>query len=257
MRIIDTCGYIGNWPFRQIVKNTIEDVDKLAADVGVDTMMIGSSNALLYKNAYDGNMELYNALQGKQFNTKFLPMAMINPSYTRWEEDAKFFIKELGFFGLEFNPDYMNCSYANEGAKLYRLASELGVPLRVNLEFENCRQAHHMDFSKPTIMTAALPMLNAGDAPVILNGFIGMDAGVAKLARERGNIFVDILRVDSFAANGLENFIDAIGVDNLCIGTRLPFSYAEPNLVKLAFCKALSDEDREKIAWKNISRIIK
>lgn len=257
MRIIDTCGYIGNWPFRKIVKNTIEDVDKLAADFGADTLMLGSSNALLYKNAFDGNMELYDALQGKQFQTKFLPMAMINPAYTRWEEDAKFFINELGFYGLEFNPDYMDCNCATDGAKLYRLASELGVPLRINFEYENCRQAHHMDIAKPSNMSAILPMLNAGDAPLIINGCMGVHPEVGKIAKERGNVFVDILRVDSFAASGLETFADVFGIDALCIGSRIPFSYAEPNLVKLAFCKAFSDEDREKIAWKNVSKIVK
>lgn len=257
MRIIDTCGYIGNWPFRKLSKNTIEDVDALCADIGADTLMLGSSNAVFYKNSYEGNMEVWNALQGKDLKTKMLPMAMINPAYTRWEEDAKFFIKELGFFGLEMAPDYQGCNFATDGAKLYRLASELGVPLRINFEFENCRGAHHMDVQKPSIMTAVLPMLKAGDGTLILNGCGGVDMDVAKAARERGNIFVDIFRFDSFAASGLEILADAFTTDQLCIGTRVPFSYGEPNLVKLEYCKAFSDEDREKIAWKNMAKIVK
>ncbi len=258
MRMIDTCGYIGNWPFRRLTKNTAEEVDQIAVNLGADTMLVASSDALFYKNPQDGNKALYEALKDKKFTTKFLPMAVIRPGYPGWKRDIDTCIKEWGFFGIELSPQYHDFAMASDGAEVYRYASELGVPIRINAEFENSRQHHRLDDHRPMFLNTLMPMLNAGDAPVILNGYVDIDPNFAKFANDRGNIFMDIIRFDSFAARGaLERFVDAMGTDMLCFGSRTPFSYGDGTWVKLAFAKCFTDEDREKIAWKNISKIVK
>ncbi|MBQ3055359.1 MAG: hypothetical protein IJC88_04570 [Oscillospiraceae bacterium] len=256
MRIIDTCGYIGNWPFRRLTRNTAEEVDKLMQELGADTLFVASSDAICYKNPQDGNEALFEALDGKNFATKFLKFAVIRPGYPGWKHDIDVCIKELGFFGLEIAPMYHDLTQT-EMAEFYAYASELGVPVRINTEFENWRQHHRLDDHRVINAGMLVPMLKAGDAPLIVNSLSGPNAEFGEIAKARGNIFVDINRVDSFASNSLEYMAEVMGTDALCVGTRAPFSYGDGNLVKIMFTKMFSDEDREKIAWKNISKIIK
>lgn len=53
--------------------------------------------------------------------------------------------------------------------------------------------------------------------------------------------------------NGIGQLIASLGAERFVLGTRMPFSYPDPALLKLEVLAA-SKEDKEKIGWRNIAQ---
>ena len=140
--MIDTSAYVGHWPFRKVRGATLQEIAPIAAENGTTHMIVSSINAIFYKDTMEGNLELVEELKSYQGDITYIPFAVINPTYPEWEADMKKCITELGFRGIELAPAYHHYSIANEGAAAFQLAGEMGVPVRVQNEFENIRQHH-------------------------------------------------------------------------------------------------------------------
>lgn len=251
--IIDTNAYLGHWPFRKTTYTTAAELDSLAQSMDVTHMIVSSLNAIFYKDVMDGNRELAEELAAYQGKTKFLPFAIINPTYPAWEQDMKTCIHELGFCGVELTPTYHNYTLANEGIAAFKLAGELGVPVRVNCEFENIRQHSHLD---PTDMPTGADftaLLEAADTTLIIGSAFPYMYGdhFVELVKARKNVFFDFVRLDDFATNSFPYVIELFGLSHLCFGSRSPLSYADPQFVKLRF-SLKTDAEREAVLSENI-----
>ena len=80
--IIDVNTYLGHWPFRNLRNNTAQTLSKRAAENGITHMLVSSLNAIFYKDTMRGNLELKSELESFNGETVFLPLAVINPTYT-------------------------------------------------------------------------------------------------------------------------------------------------------------------------------
>ncbi len=262
--LIDVNAYIGHWPFRRLTCNTPDGLDSIAKKAGITHMLVSSLNGIFYRNAMDGNLELLDELKNYTGETKLIPFAVINPTYPAWREDMIHCIKELGFKGIELCPTYHGTfepyKLAQEGAEAFKLAGELGVPVRICMEFENYRQQHRLDVGIQPAIDDLVNMLNSSDKTTFfLNGYIPYTsthgAKLAEAIKSRPNIFVDISRTEQFTQPCWDYAVENYGVDHMCYGTLSPFYYAETTLVRME----LSDntpEELEKIRWKNVKDYI-
>lgn len=261
--LIDTSAYIGHWPFRKLVGNTPEGLDAIAQKGGITHMFVSSLQAVFYKDVMQGNLELYEDLKNYKGQTKLIPFAIINPTYPAWREDMIRCIKELGFQGIELCPMYHGCfepyRLAAEGAEAFRLAGELGVPVRICAEFEDSRQHHRLDVGTCKVTADDIAgMLAASDkTTLILNGFnpAGFRPRLIDAINARENIFVDISRCEHFTQGGWDAAITSLGAKHMCYGTLSPFYYTETTRARLHLSDN-SPEEIEAICYKNIKNAL-
>lgn len=251
--MIDTSAYLGHWPFRKVICSSAGELDALAQKSGVTHMLVASLNALFYKDAMDGNRELAAALSAYQGKTKLMPLAVINPLYPAWERDLQECVEKLGFCGLELAPVYHNYKLAEDGVAAFKRAASLGIPVRINFEFENFRQHSHLDPADLLTEQDFTALIEAADTTLIVNSALPQSFGLhlVSLIKARGNVFFDFCRLDDFATTSLPDAISLLGINHFCLGTRSPFSYAEPQLVKLCFSLE-SDAERRAVLSENI-----
>jgi uncharacterized protein len=84
---IDCHTYIGHWPFRQLRGNTPQGLISYMDRFGIERSMVANLDGVFYRNPQPANEDLSAAI--KQFRGKFIPFAVINPSYPDWEHDLE------------------------------------------------------------------------------------------------------------------------------------------------------------------------
>ena len=254
--LVDINTYVGHWPFRKLEFNTLSGLDTLARENGITHMIVANLNGLFYKDANDANRELLAELSEYKGETEFIPFAIVNPTYPGWERNARTMI-EAGFRGFELCPRYHGYSLAPEmlydmyapvhrAAKVFDLAKELGVPVRICASFENFRG--RSDFDTPDNITGeelyAL-LSKYEDVITFVTGFSPSGAGehFGKLLKDRKNIFFDLTQLDTLPAKLSVLTTNVVPDDQICFGTLSPFNYIEPALLRME----LSGYDGEKI----------
>lgn len=252
--MIDTSAYVGHWPFRKVRGATLQEIAPIAAENGTTHMIVSSINAIFYKDTMEGNLELVEELKSYQGDITYIPFAVINPTYPEWEADMKKCITELGFRGIELAPAYHHYSIANEGAAAFQLAGEMGVPVRVQNEFENIRQHHWMDVTTSPNGDEFAALLAASEKTcLIIGGYFPCVMGekLQAILKTRDNVFFDIRRMDTFADQSWEKTREYMDPKHLCYGTMTPFNYIAPALVRIQFAPG-SDEEKKGILSENI-----
>lgn len=261
---VDISTYVGHWPFRKLQFNTLEGLDILAQENDITHMAVANLNAIFYKDANEGNRELLAELAAYSGKTEFIPFAIVNPTYPGWERNAREMIAK-GFCGFELCPRYHGYSLAPEmlydqyspvhrAGKVFELAKELGVPVRICSSFENFRGRSDLDTPDNIKGDELFALLSKyPEVTVLATSFNPALAGehFGKLIKERDNIFFDTTQggvIDRRICAGLKN---AVPEDCLCLGTLSPFQYIETNLLRVE----MSELDSEKV-YKNGARAL-
>ena len=266
--LIDINTYIGHWPFRKLVNNTLEALDKKARENGITHMVVSNLNSLFYKDTDEGNEELLKAISEYRGKTVFLPLAFVNPTYVEWEKDARRAI-DNGFAGFEISPFYHGYAFAPEmlsdeyypkhrALRVLDLAGELSVPVRICASFENFRGRSFMEVQKNPTAEDLYALLSCNSsADVFVTGFSAAACGekLAGLLKTRKNTYFDITQTDDFVINSINYAGELVGKGHLCLGTGLPFNYAETNLVKLSLGEDFKFD--EGIASDNAKKVFK
>ena len=251
--LIDINAYCGHWPFRNIGCNSLDKLAELASDNGITHMVVSNINGFFYKDANAANLELYTQLKAYSGEVRFLPLAIVNPTYPEWESDATKMLK-LGFCGFELAPRYHGYSLAPEmlydeymprhrAAEVLNLADQYDVPVRICASIENFRGRGRMDTAENIFNDEILALLSANrNANVLITSFNPniINADLSMLIKERKKTYFDITQVEGFMINNMKTAMEKVSVSNFCFGTGLPFQYAETNLVKLYFSKSFS-----------------
>lgn len=263
---IDINTYVGHWPFRNLEFNTLAGLDTLAREADITHMVVANLNGLFYKDANVANIELLNELEGYNGKTKFIPLAIINPTYPGWERDAREMIAK-GFCGFELAPLYHGYSLAPEmlfdqyspihrAGKAMELARELGVPVRVCASFENFRGRSELDITKNITADDYVALASKyDDVPLLATGFSMLTAGkLGELARVRKNIFFDTTATSILDSRFLAIVKDKVPEECICFGSLSPFNYMETNLLRVELSGLLAEKVKEngKKAFKNI-----
>lgn len=249
---IDISTYIGHWPFRNIKYNTLEGLDKLAKTYGITHMVVSNINGFFYKDANMANLELLEALEAYDGETKFLPLAIVNPTYICWEDDARDMIAK-GFAGFEIAPLYHRYGLPKEGGerdfkpakKVFDLAEELGVPVRICTCIENyrgrCENDTYLDIRSDDLKVLLSYNKNV---PVLATSFnpFAINAELKALLKERKNTYFDTTQFDIFALNDCKSIFRAIDKEQLCFGSLSPFNYIETALLRVCVAPGVDFE---------------
>jgi predicted TIM-barrel fold metal-dependent hydrolase len=114
---------------------------------GVDLSVISNLNGIFYKNTQSANVELYNELKSdRQFSSRFIPFAVINPIYAGWRDDLEHCVTKMGMKGIRLYPQYHDYEITDPRIiELVKVARDKGIPVAIDIRMVDSRQRSWMD----------------------------------------------------------------------------------------------------------------
>lgn len=257
--LIDINTYLGHWPFRQVKNNTPCELIKVMDNAGIDMAAVSFINSVFYKDTQQGNEELIEQISS--YKDRFIPFAIINPSYTGWKKDFLNCVENLGMKGLELYPYYHNYSLTDSNTiELLNIAAEKKIPVHLPCAIVNIRQRHWMDTTVNLSIDELEKVLSiCPDTDfIITNGATDSIAMQLKdsTSNRSGRVYYDFTRIDSLFTLGFYKLVDTVGIDRIVFSSVAPFQYVDPQLVKLYFSD-LNNIDKKKIMSGNLKELFR
>ncbi len=254
--LIDINTYVGHWPFRKVGNGTADELIKVMDDSGIDMAAVSSINAIFYKDSQQGNDELIGQID--RYKERFIPFAIINPSYTGWKKDFEDCIGKMGMKGLELYPYYHQYRLTDSNAvELVRMAAERSIAVHLPCSVVNIRQRHWLDTTENLSVQEVEEVVRlCPDTDfIITNGPVLRMAGCLEKAAgsRKGRIYYDFARVDIFSTD-FTALIESVGADRVVFGSVAPMQYIAPQLVKLHY-SGLNDIEQEKVMSGNLKQL--
>jgi len=166
--LIDINAYVGHWPFQKFRYNTCAKLLDRMNKFGVEVSVISNMNGIFYKNTQSANEELYDEIKSdRHFSDRFIPFAVINPTYAGWRDDFEICITKMGMKGVRVYPKYHDYEITDPSLiGLVKLTRDRGLPVAFKLRMVDSRTTSWMDI--PYIYESSKPEWTLKDiAPII------------------------------------------------------------------------------------------
>jgi len=257
---IDFHTYIGHWPFRQLRGNTPAGLVEYMGRFGIDQTVVANINGVFYKNTQPANEELAEAI--KPFPGRFIPYAVINPTYPDWEYDLEVCHRKLGMKGLRLYPQYHD--YALTDARLVKLlerARGLKLPVAFSRWLVDDRQRSWMDIGGEQTLDKLIPLIKDNPGTfVLLNALLTPIKEEYVEAFRNSDVYFDTVYAsatlpDQSGYNVLR-LIKEFGSDRLLFGSAYPFRDPISALIRLEVVNELNPAAKEAIWSGNAQRLI-
>jgi predicted TIM-barrel fold metal-dependent hydrolase len=265
--LLDLNAYVGHWPFQQFRTTTCEKLLAKMDQYGAAVSVVSSLHGLFYKNVQSANEELLAELaSNRRFQDRFIPFAVINPTYGGWRDDFELCTTKLGFKGLRLYPKYHNYSITDPGlVELVKRARDRGVPVAFKIRMVDSRTTSWMDipyiFESPQPewdLKDVMPIIRAvPDARyIILNVANSMELSEADTALLKKTDFV--IDTSGKSISNLGTLIKTYGKEKFAWGTHSPILDYLTSLLRIESLRpAEADEaTKELIRSGNAKRII-
>jgi predicted TIM-barrel fold metal-dependent hydrolase len=166
--LLDLNAYVGHWPFQQFRITTCEKLLAKMNEYGTDLSVVTSLHGLFYKNVQSANEELLEEINSnRKFRDRFIPFAVINPTYGAWREDFELCTTKLGMKGLRLYPKYHNFKLDDPGLiELVKRARDRGLPVAFKIRMVDSRTTSWMDI--PYIFESPQPEWDLKDVMPII-----------------------------------------------------------------------------------------
>lgn len=222
--LLDINAYVGHWPFKQLQFNTCGSLLERMNEFGVDVSVISNLNGIFYKNTQPANEELYNVIQSNtSFRERFLPFAVINPTYAGWKDDLTASVDTLGMKGIRLYPKYHDYEITDPACiELVHIARDRGLPVALSLRMVDARQRSWMDIENEWELKDIIPLLKeVPDAKyMILNVANSTKLTEDELALiKQTNILLD---TSGRALTNLGELLKTFGKEKFAFGTHAP-----------------------------------
>ena len=255
--IIDSCAYIGHYPFRKTSVKSAEELIALMDEHGIDKAVVSSIQGVYYKDMMDGNLELFEEI--KPYVDRLIPAANINPCYPCAMEDLERCVKEFGCREIRLWPRQtgkdVNC---DEYVNIIKRCGELGVPVAFCIE--DVRGGHNLDIENCISTDELVEVATyAPHTDIVVHNpmFFGFMRPLYEVER-KGNIYFDMGKLDSLYFTPLIDAVETVGFDHIMFGSSAPLQYIGPHLVKLKYLGeklGASKEDMDKIYFENAKKL--
>jgi predicted TIM-barrel fold metal-dependent hydrolase len=249
---VDVQAYLGHWPFRSLRGNNCESLLAAMDRHAVDLAAVGNLNGLFYKNCQSANEELHEMLRAQRaYSARFIPMAVINPSYPGWKEDLKVCRDRFGMKGVRVYPQYHDYELDHPAlVELVKTARDWGMPIAFTCRMVDTRQRSWLDSQRELYVERRRPDMDqfnlddfagvikqASDAKYLTyQTFIGAETAATEEVLKRADVVFDTVRASGVPIAGPNGygFLGAVkkyGGERFAFGTATPFvDYISPFL---------------------------
>ncbi len=262
--LIDIHAFTGHWPFRRLRGNTLKALLDRMNKYGVNMAVVSSINGIFYKNTQSANEELHEEIKSNsKFSKRFIPFAVINPSYTDWEYDLDISCKKLGMKGIRLYPQYHDYEITDSSCiKLVKNARDRGIPVSFALRVVDTRQRSWLDTKKVfSIKDIADVISEVPDAKYIILHFVSSNVNDEVVRTiKNANIIFDTVRLVSAPAGWkgcyIPGIIEKYGRDKVAFGTATPFLDYVTSFIRIETLKEADEATKELIWSGNAKRIL-
>ncbi len=240
--VIDINASVGHWPFRPLRGNTIDALLERMNVYGVDVSVVANINGIFYNNPQSANEELYEAI--RKTGTKghrFIPFAVINPTYADWQHDLEVSHTKLGMKGIRIYPLYHDYEITHPACiEMVKMAHDRRMPVAIPLRMIDLRQRSWLDINKELGFNdiAALVQTVPDARYMVLDTRIREYAGATSDASvqilKNAYVLFDTARASGVPITGpngagLQDIIQTYGRDKVAFGTGTPLiDYLSP-----------------------------
>jgi len=257
---IDFHTYIGYWPFRQLRGNTPAGLVEYMGRFGIDRAVVANINGVFYKNTQPANEELAEAV--KPFPGRFIPYAVINPTYPDWEYDLEVCHHQLGMKGLRLYPQYHDYALTDARlAKLLERARGLNLPVAFSRWLVDDRQRSWMDIGGELMLDSLVPVIKDNPGTfVLLNTLIAPIGDQHLEALHNADVYFDTVYasacVPPWSGYDILRLIKEFGADRFLFGSAYPFRDPVSALIRLEVVDEMDVAARDSIWSGNAQRLI-
>jgi predicted TIM-barrel fold metal-dependent hydrolase len=269
---IDVHAYLGHWPYRRLRGNTADGLLDRMNKYGVDLAVVSNIEGIFYKNTQPANEDLAQAV--KAHRDRFIPFAVINPTYAGWKRDFETCAGRLSMKGLRLYPQYHDYRITDPACiELVKMAAGRGMPVAFSLRLIDDRQRSWLDIDRELTLgeIASLVKLAPEAKYMVLHAVAVRERGgnrneameseeVISLFK-RAEIVFDTVRGSGSGVVGPNAYdlwaaIQTYGREKLAFGTAAPFmDYLSPFLRILALKEA--DAPTQSLIWGgNVRRLL-
>ena len=254
--IVDAHAFIGNWPYRRLRRNDAAGLLAMMEQYGVSQACVESADAILYRDAHDGNKKLHD--ETREHADRFMLYATLNPAYAGWQRDLKECV-DLGFKALRLYPIYHGYALEDpETLAIVDAATEAGLPVSFQCRVEDVRQRHWMDVvdNVDPARVLALAEQRPKTTFILLESILGWPRDSDNWKRMHAlPFYVEFSRMTSVLGKDIEIMVGALGPNRVLFGTGFPFKTPSPAFLKLQ-CLNADEDAKEAIAGGNAKRLL-
>ena len=159
--LIDINAHLGHWPFKKLRNNTCAGLLKNMNKFGVDLSVISNLNGVFYKDTQEANEELFDEIRSsKLYTNRFVPFAVINPTYAGWQDDLEICSSRMGMKGVCLYPLYHDYDITDPGCiELVKRARDRGMVVTFTHRVVDSRQRSWIDISKEWTLRDIMPVI--------------------------------------------------------------------------------------------------
>jgi hypothetical protein len=140
---IDTCAWIGAYPFRDIPHPDPEVLVRVLEREGFTGAWVGHLPGAFHRDPVPSNRALYAALAPHR--AMLTPAPMVRPDWPKWEQVLRDALNE-GARAVRVYPTIWGLGAEHAGmAELAHACGEAGVAMHLTVRFEDLRQRHQLD----------------------------------------------------------------------------------------------------------------
>ena len=257
---IDVHTYIGNYAFRHLRGNTARGLASYMDRFGIERAAVANLSGLFYRNIQPANEELAAAIQ--PFPGRFIPFAVINPTYAGWRDDLEA-CHRLGMKGLRLYPQYHDYKLTDPRlGKLLEAAHGFNMPVAFTRWLEDPRQQSWMDSSQELNFDDLIPLMSGNPGTFLyLNAYISPVKDEHLRAFRAAQIYFDTV-VASATAKGWSGYdllalVKELGPERFLFGSGYPMRDPVSAQIRLKLQTELDPRAREAIWSGNARRLLK
>lgn len=137
--MLDFNCFIGQWPFHPLKVETLEQLQALHRENGIEGGFVSSLKSLFYRDYFESEQELYETLKG----TEYRQVMTVNPLFPACLDVVRYGIENWNIAGVRVVPTYHGYDLtAPELEELCQVLKEAGLPLFLTLSLEDIRNSY-------------------------------------------------------------------------------------------------------------------
>lgn len=251
MNAIDINCMLGNWPFRKLYKNKLEDMLNVHKKNNIVSGLVSSLDGVFFNDPYEADEDLHNIVK----NTSYKQVLTVNPTLPGYLDDIDNGVKNLNIAGVRIYPCYHE--YHLDNSNLDDLCNKLkehNLPLFVSVRMEDERLDYltHPTLEKKDVVTSFINKHN--DIKIIfLTIRYAEILDLKDLFISNPNLFADSsgLKDEIFV---VEKLLQHIPSEKIMYGSLHPLFCLKSTMLR--FEKAeISDKDKENMLYNNAKKL--
>ena len=137
--MLDFNCFIGQWPFHPLKVETLEQLQELHKENGIEGGFVSSLKSLFYRDYFESEQELYETLKGSNYRQ----IMTVNPLFPACIDVVRHGIENWNIAGVRVFPGYHGYDLTSpELEELCQVLKEAGLPLFLTINLEDVRNSY-------------------------------------------------------------------------------------------------------------------